>query len=105
MAALFAKRGEPAFSRLDNGPEFIAKEGKRWLEVSVVNTLYAEPGSPGENGYSETFISRFCDELLKREVLTSLIEAEVLVEEYTIHYNRPPDSGAVCGVIRAGQSR
>ena len=46
-----------------------------------------EPGSPWENAYSETFISRFSDELLKREVFTNLLEAKVLVEEYRNHYN------------------
>jgi Integrase core domain len=53
-----------------------------------VATLYIEPGSPWENAYSETFISRFSDELLKREVFTNLLEAKVLVEEYRNHYNR-----------------
>jgi hypothetical protein len=42
---------------------------KRWLAASGVNTLYIEPDSPWENAYSEMFISRFGDELLKREVL------------------------------------
>jgi putative transposase len=87
LAVLFAHRGEPAFIRSDNGPEFIAKAVKRWLEVSGVKTLYIEPGSPWENAYSETFNSRFGDELLKREVFTSLLEAKVLVEGYRNHYN------------------
>jgi transposase InsO family protein len=88
LAALFAQRGEPAFIRSDNGPEFIAKAVKRWLEVSGVQTLYIEPGSPWENAYSETFNSRFGDELLKREVFSGLLEAKVLVEEYRNHYNQ-----------------
>ncbi len=87
LASVFRSRGEPAFIRSDNGPEFIAKAIKRWLEVSGVGTLYIEPGSPWENAYSETFISRLGDELLKREVFTSLPEAKVLVEEYRSHYN------------------
>ena len=87
LATLFAHRGEPAFIRSDNGPEFIAKAVKRWLEVSGVQTLYIEPGSPWENAYSETFNSRFGDELLKREVFSSLLEAKVLVEEYRNYYN------------------
>ena len=88
LASLFRRRGEPAFIRSDNGPEFIAKATKRWLEASRVKTLYIEPGSPWENAYSETFISRFGDELLKREVFTSLLEAKVLVEDYRSHYNQ-----------------
>jgi hypothetical protein len=35
---------------------------KQGLEASEVETLYIEPGSPKENAYSETFISRFSDE-------------------------------------------
>lgn len=41
----------------------------------------------GEDAYSETFISRFGDELLKREVFSGLLEAKVLIEEYRNHYN------------------
>jgi putative transposase len=87
LASLFYRRGEPEFIRSDNGPEFIAKAIKRWLEASGVKTLYIEPGSPWENAYSETFISRFGDELLKREVFADLLEAKVLVEDYRSHYN------------------
>jgi putative transposase len=61
---------------------------KQWLEASEVKTLYIEPGSPWENAYSETFISRFGDELLKREVFADLLEAKVLVEDYRGHYNQ-----------------
>jgi putative transposase len=87
LASLFRSRGEPAFIRSDNGPEFIAKAVKQWLDLSGVKTLYIEPGSPWENAYSETFISRFSDELLKREVFTNLLEAKVLIEDYRSYYN------------------
>jgi transposase InsO family protein len=87
LASLFRRRGGPTFIRSDNGPEFVAKAIKRWLELSGVETLYIEPGSPWENAYSETFISRFSDELLKRELFGDLLEAKVLVEDYREHYN------------------
>jgi putative transposase len=87
LVRLFRQRGAPEFIRSDNGPEFIAKAIKQWLEASGVKTLYIEPGSPWENAYSETFISRFSDELLKREVFADLLEAKVLVEDYRGHYN------------------
>jgi putative transposase len=87
LTSLFRSRGEPAYIRSDNGPEFVAKAIKRWLEASGVETLYIEPGSPWENAYSETFISRFSDELLKREVFTDLLEAKVLVDDYRERYN------------------
>src|SRR5215208_11737 len=93
LTSLFRSRGEPAFIRSDNGPKFIAKAVKQWLEATEVETLYIEPGSPCENAYSQTFISRFSDELLKREVFTDLLEAKVLIEDYRGHYNhRRPHS-------------
>jgi putative transposase len=88
LAYLFEERGEPAYIRSDNGPEFVAAAVKRWLEVSGVGTLYIEPGSPWENAYGESFNGRLGDELLKREEFASLLEAKVLVEEYREHYNR-----------------
>ena len=51
---LFTERGEPAYIRSDNGPEFIAEAIKGWLAASGVETLYIEPGAPWENAYSET---------------------------------------------------
>ncbi len=85
---LMEERGEPGFIRSDNGPEFIAEAVKDWLTEAGVETLYIEPGSPWENGYCESFNSRFRDELLDRELFTSLTEAKVVVEEYRQHYNR-----------------
>ena len=111
LAQLFAQRGEPKFIRSDNGPEFIAKAVKGWLEVSGVKTLYIEPGSPWENAYSETFNSRFRDELLDREVFINVLEAKVLAEEYRSHYNHsrphsalgyqtPAEFGAQCAAMK-----
>lgn len=87
LARLFVERGEPGFIRSDNGPEFIAQAVKCWLGDSDVKTLYIEPGSPWENPYSESFHSRFRDELLDREVFYNLLEARVMVEDYRMHYN------------------
>lgn len=84
---LFKERGAPKFIRSDNGPEFIADAIKQWLAESGVETLYIEPGSPWQNAYSESFNSRFRDELLDREVFTTLTEAKVLVADYRRHYN------------------
>ncbi len=91
---LFKERGAPEFIRSDNGGEFIANAVKAWLQKSQVETLYIEPGSPWQNAYSESFNSRFRDELLDREVFTTLLEAKVLVADYRRHYNteRPHSS-------------
>ena len=90
---LFEVRGVPQFIRSDNGPEFIAGAVKQWLKESGAETLYIEPGSPWENAYSESFNSRFEDEMLNREEFATLKEAKVLVEDYRREYNhRRPHS-------------
>lgn len=90
---LFEVRGAPKFIRSDNGPEFIAKAIRKFLAESGVGTLYIEPGSPWENGYSESFNSRLRDELLDRELFVSLKEAQVVSEDYRMEYNhRRPHS-------------
>lgn len=93
LAYLFEVRGAPKFIRSDNGPEFIAQAIRRWLKEAGVQTLYIEPGSPWQNAYSESFNSRFRDELLNGELFTSLTEARVLCDDYKLEYNhRRPHS-------------
>ena len=47
-----------------------------------------EPGSPWENGYVESLNGKLRDELLDREIFDTLLEAQVLVERWRVHYNR-----------------
>src|SRR6185295_18468820 len=74
LSKVILERGVPQHIRSDNGPEFIAREVREYLRKIGAETLYIEPGSPWENAYSETFNGRFGDELLKREMFTSLLE-------------------------------
>ncbi len=67
LVELFVDRGVPVHIRCDNGPEFVARTLQQHLENTDVETLYIEPGSPWENGYVESFNSRFRDELLNLE--------------------------------------
>ncbi len=79
--------GIPEHIRSDNGTEFIARKIQRWLRVNQIKTLYIEPGSPWQNGYIESFHSRFRDECLNREWLLNLREARVVIEDWRQHYN------------------
>ena len=74
---LFIFRGIPERIRSDNGPEFTAKAIRKWLTRLGVKTLFIEPGSPWENGYIESFNGKLRDELLNREIFTTLEEAKV----------------------------
>ena len=88
LARLFVRYGMPEYLRSDNGPEFTAKVVRRWLKRLKVGTLFIDPGSPWENGYNESFNGKLRDELLNREIFSSLWEAKVLVERWRREYNR-----------------
>jgi len=85
---LFIFRGIPEHIRSDNGPEFTAKSIRRWLSRLGVKALFIEPGSPWENGYIESFNGKLRDELLNREIFTTLEEAKVLIEQWRREYNQ-----------------
>lgn len=94
LAELFAIRGVPNHIRSDNGPEFIADAQRHWLDHVGVETLYIEPGSPWENGYAESFHSRFRDEFLAMEIFDSIRDAQALTATWRDDYNtqRPHSS-------------
>jgi transposase InsO family protein len=103
-------RGVPRHIRSDNGPEFIAKRVRRWLEQVGVGTLYIEPGSPWENGYAESFHRRVRDEFLALEVFENLPAARKLTalwrEDYNHHrlhsslgYVAPAQFAARCAAV------
>jgi len=83
-----AQHGPPEYIRSDNGPEFIARALQRWLAANKIKTLYIDPGSPWQNGFVESFHSRFRDECLNREQLWTLTEARVVIEDYREKYNK-----------------
>jgi len=91
---LFLERGVPEHIRSDNGAEFTAIAVRVWLAAVRVQTLFIEPGSPWENGYNESFNGKLRDELLNGEVFYTLKEAQILIEQWRIHYNtvRPHSS-------------
>ena len=108
LTDLFILRGPPEFVRSDNGPEFIAEKVRPWVSAVGAKTAFIEPGSPWENGYSESFNARFRDELLNGEIFYSLREAQILIEQWRHLYNtvrphsalgyRPPAPEAVAPV-------
>ncbi len=94
LRELFAVRGAPTHIRSDNGPEFIAKRVRSWLEANKVGPLYIERGAPWQNGVCESFNGKMRDECLNLELFTSLAEARVVIEDFRREYNhhRPHSS-------------
>ena len=90
LADLMLVHGIPEHLRSDNGPEFVAERLRQWLAAVGAKTLYIEPGSPWENGYCESFNGKLLDECLNGEIFYSLKEAQVVIEQWRVHYNLVP---------------
>jgi putative transposase len=88
LEAAMGSYGTPALIRSDNGPEFIAKAIGAHLEHSNIGTNYIERCSPWENAYIESFNGRLRDECLNRELLGSVLEAQVLLDDWREEYNK-----------------
>jgi len=94
FADLMVKHGVPEHIRSDNGPDMVAEQLRDWLGHVGSKTAYITPGSPWENGYCESFNGRMRDELLNGEIFYTLMEAQVVIENWRKHYNtkRPHSS-------------
>ena len=94
LADLFLSRGIPTHIRSENGPEFIARKLRQWLNALQVAPLYIEPGSPWENGYVESFNVKMREQFLNGELFYTLKEAQIMTERWRTHYNtiRPHSS-------------
>jgi putative transposase len=94
LADVMVMKGVPEHIRSDNGPEFVARDLRKWLANTGAKTLYIEPGSPWENGYCESSNSKLRDEFLNGEIFYSMKEIRILAERWRVHYNtvRPHSS-------------
>lgn len=94
LLRLFTLHGAPAFLRSDNGPEFVQNDLQHWLAAQQVQTLYIEPGSPWQNGKSESMHGKLRDECLEGELFNHRLEARVVIENYRLAFNsqRPHSS-------------
>lgn len=91
---IMKKRNSPVFLRSDNGGEFTAEAVQTWLAEKNVGPAFIPLGQPWKNGFIESFHDKFRDECLQREWFSSLLDAQVVIEEWRLHYNtkRPHSS-------------
>lgn len=79
--------GPPRYLRFDNGPEFIAYAIADWCRFNTVESVFIDPGSPWQNAWIESFNGRLRDEFLNGWQFDSLLEAQVLIEDWRVDYN------------------
>lgn len=87
LARVVGRRGAPRRMRSDNGSEFICEALRQWLPQQGTEPIQVAPGSPWENGYCESFNSRFRDEFLEREEFETVADAREKGEWFRREYN------------------
>ena len=94
LARVIGRREAPRNIRSDNGSEFVCEALTGWLPSRGAQPIQVAPGSPWENGVSESFNSRFRDEFLEREEFEDDKDAREKGEWFKREYNtvRPHSS-------------
>jgi hypothetical protein len=69
------------------GGEFVARALQEWLAQSGTRIRFIEPCSPWQNGVNESFNARFRDQCLNRELIGSVLEAQVIARAFRVEYN------------------
>jgi putative transposase len=87
LEKITTERPAPVHLRFDNGPEFVAHAVADWCRFNDAGTLFIDPGSPSQNAWIESFNGRLRDEHLNGQLFDSLLEAQVLTEDWRIDYN------------------
>ncbi len=74
---------------------------RSFLEKLSIGTSYIEPGSPWQNGYVESFHSRFRDECLALEEFETVREAIEVVGRWRQSYNHRRPHSSLGGLTPA----
>lgn len=80
-------RGAPRVVRMDNGPEFIAKALRDWVEEQHAIAAFIPPGQPWHNGFVESFHNRMRDELLEDNLFEDTHQARYAITWWSHRYN------------------
>ena len=94
LEGILQQRSAPVFLRSDNGSQFTAQPVQAWLAQQLIGPACIPPGQPWKNGFIESFHDKFRDECLQREWFPSLLDAQVVIADWRLHYNtqRPHSS-------------
>jgi len=83
-----ADRLRPKAIRSDNGGELIAEELQACMTEYRIQIATIDPGKPWQNGSNKSFNGTFRNECLNAELFGSMMEAEVIIEQWRQKYNQ-----------------
>ena len=69
-----------------------------------MKTLFIEPHSPLENGYSDCFNGKLRDEVLSQKISFNLNKEKVLIENWRKYYNTIRPQSSLNGLLPAREA-
>jgi putative transposase len=94
-------RGAPRHLRCDKRGELVALALQEWLTQVTIRIPFIVPGSPWLNAVNESFNGSFRDECLNRELLGSVLEAQVITRAFGEEYNTEHPYSSISFLVRA----
>jgi len=105
LTTLFELHGKPAIIRADNGREFIANMLREWLATEGVRGVFIAKGKPWQNGYMERFNGTCEREVFRNELYHSVLEAQVVYDQWLKTYNTRRRHRGLRGQTPAGYAK
>jgi putative transposase len=87
LELLFERHGRPRAIRSDNGREFISSSVIDYLGAEGVEPVFIAKASPTQNPFIERFNGTMRRELLNAEELETVLEAQVVIDQFNEIYN------------------
>ena len=88
LKQLIVRYGRPKAIRCDNAKELIATTLENYMCSQQIKMAPIDPGKPWQNGSNESFNGTLRNECLNAEIFGSLIEAQVIIEQWRKQYNQ-----------------
>ncbi len=103
LERICATVGYPKTIRVDQGTEFVSRDGDLWAYAHEVTLDFSRPGKPTDNADIEAFNGRFRAECLSTHWFLTLADAREKMEAWRRYYNEERPHDAIGDKVRCEQ--
>ena len=98
LEVLEEEYGLPEYIRVDNGPEFISNQLRKWCNHKHIKLKFIQPGKPAQNAYIERFNRIFREDILDAYWFEDLESVRIISEKWRQDYNMNHPHSSLGGI-------
>ena len=98
LEVLEEEYGLPEYIRVDNGPEFISNQLRKWCDHKNIRLKFIQPGKPAQNAYIERFNRIFREDILDAYWFEDLESVRIISEKWRQDYNMNHPHSSLGGI-------